>query len=323
MTLFERITRQRSLVLVVTAGVMLAGLAALSRLGTGIYPEIEFPRIVVVARASDLPPEQMQAAVVRPLEESLATVIGLRRLKVRIIRGSAEFALQFADGTDMWRSLQLVDAAAAEAHGNLPPGVEIEIQKITPADFPILSFNLVGGDATVRREAAEQIVRPVFSRVPGVGRVEVVGGDPREVEVVADPARLAAAGIRPAELARRVGEGLARRAVGRFDSFRQTTTVLADPPALEVAKLPDLPIAASRQGSVRLGTLAEVFEGAPDRVLAVHAPEGDAVQVSVSRMLGASAPDVVRGIEDAVGGLPLPPGLALKEVYNQGGLIRE
>ncbi len=323
MTLFDRLHRQRSLVLVATAGVMLAGVVALGRLGTGIYPEIEFPRIVVVARASDLPPEQMQAAVVRPLEESLATVLGLRRLKVRIIRGSAEFALQFADGTDMWRALQLVDAATSEARGNLPPGVETETQKVTPADFPILSYNLVGGDGTTRREAAEQVVRPVFSRVPGVGRVEVIGGDPREIEVVLDPARLAAAGLRPSEAARRVGDGIVRRAVGRFDSFRQTTTVLADPPALGAATLPALPIAASRQGSVRLGALAEVFEGAPDRVLAVHGPEGDAVQVSVSRMLGASAPDVVRGIEDAAHSLPLPPGLSLKEVYNQGGLIRE
>ena len=323
MTFFARLSRQRSVILVTTAGVMLAGATSLGRLGTGIYPETEFPRIVVVARAAELPPEQMQAAVVRPLEESLATVLGLRRLRVRIIRGAAEFALQFADGTDMWRALQLVDAAAARARGNLPPGVETETQKVTPADFPILSYNLVGGNATVRREAAEQLVRPVFSRVPGVGRVEVVGGDPREVEVIADPARLAAAGIRPAELARRVGEGLARRAVGRFDSFRQTTTVLADPPALDPAKLADLPVAASRQGSVRLGSLAEVAEGAPDRALAVHGPEGDAVQISVSRMLGASAPDIVRGIEEAVRTLPLPAGLALKEVYNQGGLIRE
>src|ERR1019366_8222620 len=224
---FDGLVRQRALVFVATIGLMLAGLVAAGKLGSGIYPEFEFPRIVVVVRAADLPPEEIQAAVVRPLEESLATVLGLRRLRVRIIRGAAELSLQFVDDADMWRALQLVDAAAADARSNLPPGVEIETQKVTPADFPILSYNLVGGNATIRREAAEQLVRPVFSRVPGVGRVEVLGGDPREVEVVADPARLAAAGIRPAELARRVGEGLARRAVGRFDSFRQTTTGLA------------------------------------------------------------------------------------------------
>ena len=323
MTLYDRLLRQRAVILVATIGLMLAGVLAVTRLGTGIYPEVEFPRIVVVARASDLPPEEMQAAVVRPLEESLAAVLGLRRLRVRINRGASELALQFADGTDMWRALQLVDAAVSEARPSLPPGVEIETQKVTPADFPILSYNLVGGNATERREVAEQVVRPVFSRVPGVGRVEVVGGDPREVEVVADPTRLAAAGLRPSELARRVGAGLARRAVGRFDSLRQSTTVLAESPTLSAARLPDLPVVSSRQGSVRLGSLAEVFEGSPDRTLAVHGPEGDAVQISIARMLGASAPEVVSGIEAAARALRLPRGLALKEVYNQGGLIHE
>ncbi|HEX9426559.1 MAG TPA: efflux RND transporter permease subunit, partial [Candidatus Polarisedimenticolia bacterium] len=181
---YPRLVRHRTLVFTITLALMCAGLLALGRLGSGIYPEVEFPRIVVVARSGDVPPEQMQASVVRPLEESLATVIGVRRIRTRIIRGAAEIALQFSEGTDMWRSLQLTDAAIGRARGQLPPETEIESEKVTPADFPILSFNLVGGTPTSRREAAEFIVRPAFSRAPGVGRVEVVGGDPREVEVV-------------------------------------------------------------------------------------------------------------------------------------------
>src|SRR6059036_3805946 len=134
---------------------MFAGVLSLRRLGSGIYPEVEFPRIVVVARSGDVPPEQMQASVVRPLEEALATVVGVRRIRTRIIRGSAEIALQFTEGTDMWRALQLTGAAVANAREALPPGTEIEAEKVTPADFPIVSFNLVGGDATTRREAAD------------------------------------------------------------------------------------------------------------------------------------------------------------------------
>jgi multidrug efflux pump subunit AcrB len=321
--LYDHLVRQRSLVLVVAVGLMLAGVVSMRRLGTGIYPEVEFPRIVVVAHAADLPPEEIQAAVVRPLEESLASVLGLRSMRVRIIRGAAEIALQFTDGTDMWRALQLVDAAAADARSNLPSGVEVETQKVTPADFPILSYNLVGGTGTERRDVAEQLVRPVLARVPGVGRVEVVGGDPREIEVVVDPTRLAATGLRPTEMARRVGEGITRRSVGRFDTLRQSATVLAESPTLSASTLPELPVVASRQGSLRLRALADVFEGAPDRVLSVHAPEGDAVQVSISRMLGASAPDVVAGVEAATRTLRLPQGLSMKEVYNQGGLIHD
>ena len=180
MTLYDRLLRQRAVILVATIGLMLAGVLAVTRLGTGIYPEVEFPRIVVVARASDLPPEEMQAAVVRPLEESLAAVLGLRRLRVRINRGASELALQFADGTDMWRALQLVDAAVSEARPSLPPGVEIETQKVTPADFPILSYNLVGGNATERREVAEQVVRSLV-RPGDVVTTTITGAAPHHL----------------------------------------------------------------------------------------------------------------------------------------------
>src|SRR5439155_12553639 len=76
-------------------------------------------------------------------------------------------------------------------------------------------------------------------------------------------------------------------------------------------------------GPVALAEGARVFEGAPDRTLDVHAPEGEAVQISVSRSVGASAPEVVRQIEATVSSLHLPAGLRLVEVYNQGALIRQ
>ncbi|OLC53974.1 MAG: hypothetical protein AUH92_04860 [Acidobacteria bacterium 13_1_40CM_4_69_4] len=320
--LYARLDRHRTLVFTITIGLMFAGLLSLRRLGSGIYPEVEFPRIVVVARSGDVPPEQMQASVVRPLEESLATVIGVRRIRTRIIRGAAEIALQFAEGTDMWRALQLTDAAIGRARDQLPPGTEIESEKITPADFPILSFNVIGGTPTSRREAAEFIVRPAFSRAPGVGRVEVVGGDPREVEVVVDPNRLAALHLRPSQVAQRVGSAIVRRAVGRYDDRRQLVTVMAETDAADPASLRRLPVASGPNGSIALGDVAQVFEGAPDRTLAVHAPEGDAVQVSVSRVVGASAPDVVREVQSIAAALRLPEEIRLVLVYNQGELIR-
>jgi CzcA family heavy metal efflux pump len=321
--LFTRLDRQRTLILTITVGLMFAGVLSLWRLGSGIYPEVEFLRIVVVARTGDMPPEQMQASVVRPLEEALATVIGVRRIRTRIIRGAAEIALQFSEGTDMWRSLQLADAALGRARDQLPPGTEVESQKVTPADFPILSFNLIGGTPTSRREAAEFIVRPAFSRAAGVGRVEVVGGDPREVEVVVDPARLATLRLRPSQIAQRVGNGIVRRAVGRFDDRRQLVTVMAETRISDPVDLRRLPVASGPNGSIALGDVAQVFDGAPDRTLAVHAPEGEAVQVSISRVVGASAPDVVREVQAIATALRLPEEIRLVQVYNQGELIHE
>jgi CzcA family heavy metal efflux pump len=321
--LFAVLTRHRTFVVTVGATLLLAGGISLTRLGSGIYPEVEFPRIVIVARAADLTPSLLQASVVRPLESALASVPGVRRLRTRIIRGAAEIALQFEDGTDMQRALQLTGTSVANAREELPPGIEIETQKISPADFPILSFDISGGDATTRREAAEFIVRPAFSRARGVGRVEVVGGDPREIEVVVDPGRLAGAGLTPSQLATRVGDGIVRTVAGRFDQDRRSVAVTASTGGSDTAALALLPIASGPNGTVRLGEVAEVVPGAPDRTLLVHDNQGEAVQIAVARTPQASAPDVVAEITAIAKSLNLPRGLRLTEVYNQGRLIHD
>jgi len=321
--LFGVLKRQRALILTLSVAAVLAGLLSLSRLGAGIYPEVDFPRIVVVARSGDMPPELMEASVVRPLEESLATVFGVRRIRTRIIRGSAEIALQFEEGADMWRALQFTDAAIARTRGDLPADTQIESQKVTPADFPILSYNLVGGTSLGRREAADFLIRPALSRAPGVGRVEVVGGDPREIEVILDPVRLAAAHLRPSEAARKVGDALVRRAVGRFDDHRQLVAVTAENNAISAEGLAALPVTLTANGPLPLSSLAEVAEGHPDRTRAVHAPEGDAVQVSISRLPEASAPDVVAAVTRIASELRLPEGIRMVEAYDQGQLIHD
>ncbi len=316
--------RNRTVVLAATFVFVAAGLASLPRLGSGIYPEVEFPRISVVVHLGDDPPEILQATVVRPVEEALATVLGVRRVRTRIIRGAAEVSLLFAPGTDMTQALQLVNARLADVRPELPAEAGLEAERLTPAQFPVVAFNLVGGtNGTERREAAERIVRPAVARAAGVARVDILGGDVREVAVVADPARLASLGLRPSTLASRLAGLLPRAAVGRADEQRLTSAVVVQAPEEDAAALEALPVAAGPNGAIALRAVASVGAGTADRTVLVSAPEGDAVQVSVSRLPGASTPDVVEAVLRSVSSLRLPPGMRLVTVYDQGTLVRE
>ena len=86
--------------------------------------------------------------------------------------------------------------------------------------------------------------------------------------------------------------------------------------------LAGMPVSLAANGPLSLGSVAEVVEGHPDRTRAVHAPEGDAVQVSISRLPEASAPDVVREVTKIAKALRLPEGIKMIEVYNQGLLVK-
>ncbi|MEI8258395.1 MAG: efflux RND transporter permease subunit, partial [Deltaproteobacteria bacterium] len=319
--------RNRAVVAAAILVAVLGGLFASTTLPSGIYPEVDFPRIVVVARGGDAPPDVFITSVMRPLEESLVTVLGVRRVRSRTIRGSTEIDLQFVPGTDMWRALQRVESRVNEGRGSLPAGTDIEVERLTPTAFPVVTFNLSGTvDPRALHDLGEFVVRPALARVPGVGQVRVLGGDVREIEIELDPVRAASHRLRPADVALRVRNEVPFQAVGRFERDRQLVTVLATAEAHDVAEIASVPVSVTPGGApVPLGDIALVREGAVDRTVRVGGPRGETVLVSVSRLEGASTPDVVRGVEQAARDLArsLPPGVVLETVYDQADLVTE
>jgi CzcA family heavy metal efflux pump len=318
---------RRVLVWVVAVGLAASGALLTRRMPSGIYPEIEFPRIVVVARGGDAPPALAQATLARPLETALASVLGVERVRSRTIRGAVEISLTFAAGTDMWRALQLTESRVGETRGALPPGADIVVERVTTTSFPVVTFNISGAvDSRRLRDLAELVVRPAISRTPGVGRVEVLGGDLREMEIILDPARTAALRLTPSRVADKVRDATVLQAVGRFDDAHALVTVMASGEARDAHDLGEIPVALGADGSpIPLSAIATIEEGAEDRLVRVSGPAGETVLVSVSRLPGAGTPDVVARVRAAVDEVAraFPPGVTATVVYDQAVLVDE
>jgi CzcA family heavy metal efflux pump len=307
----------------------LASAGALSALGlpSGIYPAVEFPRIVVVARCGDAPPDVTQSELTRPLETALATVLGVERIRSKTIRGSAELSLQFAPNADMWRALQLVESRVAEIRSQLPAQTEISVERLTTTSFPIVTYNVSGPlDPRRLRELAELVLKPAVSQVRGVGKVEILGGDEREIEVVLDPEKTAALHLSATRVAEVLKTQTERRAVGRLDQAHSAVTILASAEVLNLDDLRQIPVAVGPAGSpVVLESIAQVTEGAQDRLLAVSGPAGETVLMSISSLPGTSAPDVILAVNQVLTSLKnsLPAELLVTPVYDQASLVTE
>lgn len=323
----NRLRARAPLVWLAAVGLAASGAWTAHQLPSGIYPEVEFPRIVVVARSGDAPPDVTQIALTRPLETALATVLGVERIRSRTIRGNTEISLQFTPGTDMWRALQLVDAQVSDARSSLPPGTEVSVERLTTTSFPVVTLNLSGQlDPRELREAGDFVLKPALSRVRGVGRVEVLGGEIREVEVIADPGRLAALRLTPKDVAQKVRQSVVLSAVGRVEETHAFETVVASSEPKVVDDLKGVPVALGPDGSpIALGTIASVTDGAEDKLLRVSGPLGETVLLSVSRLPGASTPEVVTQVLQAVAEVKpaLPPGARVDVVYDQAALVDE
>src|SRR5215472_15502538 len=115
----ELLRRHAAAVWFATFALVALGVASALSMPSSIYPEVEFPRIVVVARTGGAPSDVFLTSVTRPLEQTLTTVLGVQRIRSKTIRGATEISLQFAPNTDMWRALQLVEAQVSEVRAEL------------------------------------------------------------------------------------------------------------------------------------------------------------------------------------------------------------
>ena len=312
------------------AALALAVLGAVSivALPSSIYPEMKFPRVVVVAHAGQLAPDLVEAQVTRPLEDALATVPGVRHVRAKTIRGATELSLQLTDGAD---PLQAQNACqAAIDHVELPKGTTTIVQRVLPTSVPVITFNLGAArhatpDPRRLRDLAERIVRPAFVRVLGVGGVELQGGRVREAILQIRPTELAALHITPSQLAAKLEASDLLVAAGHVFDQHQTLAVVLDAQAPDLERLRQLPIASGPAGPVPLSAVADVLDGAADPDVIVRGRGGEVVALSVARLPGASTVAVVDGIRAAATALraahTLPGDVELTAVYDQAELV--
>src|SRR5580693_1125981 len=157
-----------------------------------VFPSTDFPRIVVGADAGVAPIDQMMVNVTQPLEEAVNTVPGLDHLWSVTSRGTAEIDLFFNWNVDMYRTLELVNAALARAQASLPSTAKITANRMTFAAFPIMGYSLTSDLITQSAlwELATYELKPRLNRQPGISSVVVQGGKVPEFQVQPDPAKL-------------------------------------------------------------------------------------------------------------------------------------
>ena len=321
MTLFDVLSRQRRFIYLVISLLSAGGVWAALQLPSAIYPELNFSRIAVVAEGSTLGARQVVFSVTRPLEEAVSVVPGVTRVRSHSIRGASELQITFAPTTDMAYVLQLVRARVTQVQGQLPPELSIQVERLAPSLFPIVSYNLEGGDPATLYDIGRYQIKPLISRVPGVGRVDVQGSDVREVEVIADPAQLAAAQLTYRDVADAIRQAITVQAVGRVAQDYRQYLIVTD----QEARSPDDVGAVVVRNGLRVRDLAAVQLGTEDHVRIIAGDGKPAALLNITRQVGGNTLAIADSVAAIAAALApsLPPGVHLKPVYDQAALVRD
>lgn len=321
MRLFDILAAQRRVIYLIVVLLSVGGVWLARSLPSAIYPELLFPRITIVAEGSSLGARQVEFSVTRPLEEAVSTVPGVTRVTSKSIRGAAEISVTFTPATDMQSALQLAQTRVSQIRNTLPSEVNVEVARLTPSLFPILSYNLEGTDPSTLYDIARYQIRPIISRVPGVGRVDVQGSSIREIEVVADPSTLAAQGLTYNDLATAIQNAISPAAVGRAARDYKQYLIVTDQEAHSVADVG----AVVLPNGLHVRDVATVQMGAEDQVMLVRGDGRPAALLNITRQPGGNTVDIADSVASIAATIrkTLPPGVILKPVYDQAALVRE
>jgi CzcA family heavy metal efflux pump len=305
------------LIVLTTALLSAYGVYSMLRMPSGIYPEVNFPRIVVIAESPGLAVKDVEVAVTRPIEEVVSIVLGVIRVRSKSVRGAADLSVDFSPGTNMIQALNDVRARMAEVGAKLPPGTTTLTERQTPSVFPIISFVVTGGkNPSELHDYAYYVLRPRVSRVTDVSYAIVKGGDVREILVEVEPQALVAAGLSISDVADRLGKEHRLKAVGRLDRGALQYQVLTDTLANDPLDLENVVVAEKNGQPVRLRDLGRVTITHEDRTVATRANGKDAVVLTVFRRLGGNTLTVSHELDKA------PPGVKIIPVYDEALLVQ-
>lgn len=175
----------------------LAGVYSAWNIPSSVFPQTNFPRVVILVDNGVMPGDEMMATITRPIEEAMKDIPGAKEIKSVTGRGSAEISIFFNWQVDMIQSELYVLGRLSEIRAALPAEASTTVWRLTFSAFPIIGVSLTSPNRNIIDvwETARYTLKPRFLRIPGVARVDLVGGRAPEYHVVVDPVKLSAAGI--------------------------------------------------------------------------------------------------------------------------------
>jgi multidrug efflux pump subunit AcrB len=311
----------------------LAGGYAAFQVPISVFPDTNFPRVVIGVDNGVMPVEQMQVTITKPIEDAVNSVPGLLTVRSTTSRGSAEVSLFFAWNVDMFHTLQLADAALSKVRQTLPASAVITTSRLTFATFPILGYALTAdnrGTATVPPtrlwEIATYDLKPPLNRVDGVSTVTVQGGQVPEYHIVPNMARLQNAGVTLTDLVSAVEASNIVDSPGLYEANHELILALVGAQAHDAAHLASLVVKTSASGApVRVSDVADVGPGTEPVYTTVTANGTPSVLLNIARQPSSNTVEVANAVAAEVGELAktLPEGVHLVPFYDQSELVRE
>ena len=303
------------------------GTVAYRRINVALFPEVTFPKVKVIAENGLQPVDRMMVTVTKPMEDAIKRVPGLKLLRSTTSRGSCEISAFLDWGVDVATSQTLIESRLNQIRADLPPTVQITVERMNPAILPVMGYTLEapGRSALELRKLALFTVKPFLSQVDGVSSVQIQGGRTKEYQVQLLPDQLAALGLGPDDVTKALTATNFVQSNGYLSDYRRLYLTVTDATIAQKEDLENLVLRNDGRRIVRLADVATVVLGEQPEYTRINANGNDAVLIAILRQPDANVVLVSDGVRAKVAALQagLPRGVRLAPYYDQADFVTE
>jgi hydrophobe/amphiphile efflux-1 (HAE1) family protein len=311
-----------------TAALVLIGLAAYPFLPVAPLPRIDFPTIAVNAKYPGASPETMASTVAQPLERQFAQIPGMAQLTSVNVLGQSQIILQFDLDRNIDAAAGDVQAAINSASGQLPKNLPSSpsYYKVNPSDSPILILAVQSAELPLINvdDYADTVLSQQISQIAGVSQVVIGGEQKRAVRVQVDPGKLAAMGMTLEDVRGVLVNATVNSPKGTIDTDRQSFAIYNNDQLTKGAEYDDVILAWRNGAPVRVRDVGRAIDGPENQLLAAWQNGQRGIILMIFKQPGANVIDTVERIKAALPNLEasIPPSVHVDVIMDRTLTIR-
>ncbi|MCX6175250.1 MAG: efflux RND transporter permease subunit [Ignavibacteriales bacterium] len=317
--------KYKSPIAVILLMILLGGVYSLMKIKTGLFPDITFPKIKIIAENGEQPVDKMMVTVTVPVENAIKRVEELKIIRSITSRGSCEISAFLNWGSDVDLGKQRVEAQINAIKQNLPQGINITVEKMNPSILPVMGFSLEGKNKSQieLRQLAEFTIRPFLSRVEGVSDIAIIGGKVKEYQIILDPIKLSNLRIAPKNIADILAKYNFVESSGFEVSYNRLYLTLTNATINTKTELENTVIINNSKNKIALKDIAEIKIAERRDYVRINANGRDVPLIAIVKQPKANLIDVVDKVNTQLTELKkiLPKDVELKPYYNQADFV--
>ncbi len=334
--LLEFSVRQRVVVLLATVVMVGIGLYSALRLPIDAVPDITNVQVQINTAIRALAPEEIEKLVTFPIENEMAGIPGLTELRSLSKFGLSQVNIIFEDGTDIYRSRQLVSERLQTVIDELPPGLTPKLAPISTGLGEIYYYVVEYAVGTTNKPATREaqlmelkllhdyVIKPRLRSTPGLAEVNTTGGYEKQIVIQPNPDKLKSVGMSFSEIAEAIGENVENAGGGLIQLGGESVTVRAAGRVQTVEEIERLPLKfGSRATPLRVKDVADVGIGKAVRTGTATYNGEEAVLGSALMLAGENSRIVAKRVDEKLKEIQtkLPAGVQIIPVYDRTVLV--